>query len=217
MNPIRNRVFASGYAADLEASPAPFFTQHMTETSSLFGISNSGAITMLTLEGRALTLMQVGATLPHANRVLVVSEDEWSYPPSIPSACYTLPEKGRSWVVVANSDLANRLSSDELAQRILELGNQDWLPEDIAQKLVEESGCEGGAICVAMMDPTPVVHLKMPVTEGGAFGCFFTADHALKFAVETRGKGLGFTLANGQLRSSVPVGLGPAERLVRCL
>ena len=216
MNPITDRVFASGWAADSEANPAPFFTEHITETSSLFGISNAGAITMVTLEGRELTLMQVGTTLPHPNGVLVVSESsEWSYPPSMPCAYYTLPEKERSWVVVANAVVANHFLPEELARTVLELGTQGWWPNEIAQKLVEESGDPEAAACVALMDPTPVIHVKMPVTEGGTFGCCLTADQALKFAVETRGRGLGITLAGGVLRSSVPMGLGPAERLVR--
>lgn len=218
MQPICNRVFASGWAADLEASPAPFFTEHITETSSLFGVSNSGAITMASLEGRGLIIMQVGATLPHANQVLVVSESgEWSYPPSIPCPSYTLPEKGRSWVVVANAIVADRFFPDELAHRVLQLGTQGWFPNEMSEALVEETGDLRAAVCVALMDPTPIIHVKMPVTEGGTFSCCLTADQALKFAVESRGKGLGFTLAAGVLKSTVPMGLGPAERLIRGL
>ena len=136
-----------------------------------------------------------------------------------------LPATGRSWVLAGTKDFFDNYTYQELADRVLDLASRHYMDDEIAGRLVEEAMELGRAaygeavgsmaITVALMDPTPVVRVIMPITEGGIFSCCFTADQALKFAVETRHLGLGFALAAGKLRSSVPMGLGPAERLVR--
>lgn len=136
--------------------------------------------------------------------------------------------EGRTWVIAASDGLFDSFKMEELRDLVVAQAAVDGSAAAMQAHLMK-TGLETGmrlfgrgamdniTICVALVEPPPIVKVKLQL-DFGVLGCSFRHGAALKLVVESRHSGLGLTLdlrPGGKLTNKTIMTLGAAERLVR--